>query len=919
MSIFKKVTLEILKKNKTRTIVTIIGIILSASMFTAVTATLSTMQNYMVQNAIYNEGDWHLSVTETDAGFFDFLKNPVDYMSQTEDADRVEVFAGSKIESYVYNQQLGYAYAEGCTNEYKPYLYVIGADKRFCENMPVHLTGGRLPEKNDEILLPEHLAENGEVYYKVGDVITLELGKRVSDGYTLGQHNPYLNAEAGEPVEGSDTAPQQELETLEVVETRTYTVVGFYERPDFENYSAPGYTAITVMDKVRPEGAIYNFYFKLDDPQFAIEWFSYLPNASYNTSVLTYLGVSDFAGFYAVLYGLAAILCGLIMFGSVSLIYNAFSISVSERTKQFGLLSSIGATKKQLRQMVLFEALFVSAIGIPLGLLAGVGGMGVTFHFIGKAFSTLTDYAVPLTLCVYPISIVVACLITLATVLISAWIPSKRATMVTAVEAIRQSGDVKLSKREQKKLHKKETISKTTRGEKLLYRFFGLPGMIADKYYKRSKKKYRATVISLFMSIVLFVSASAFTSYLTDSVESGFEENGYDIVYGYDPRMYMTEENENGTDMELISQQELSKLFDEAEGVTSATYVAKKPARVIIEQNYLSDSYLDYLNELKALHEAAGNEYDISKRAVFVCAVFVEDSVYEEFLAEHKLEKENYANPSQPVGVAIDGNTTFDYDLGKFVTTNILESDKAEIVIEEINDGELTEGEAMVTLQVGAVIEERPYFVSDAYDLSIVYPYSLRETVLQELGDITKSCDHYILSKDHKASYEAMKNIVVEQGLSKNYLSDYAEGAEENRTLILIINVFSFGFIVLISLIAAANVFNTVSTNISLRRREFAMLKSVGMSNREMHRMMNFECVLYGSRAILYGLPVSIAITWFIYRIMSNGFSVGFYLPWGAIAIAVLSVFAVVFATMMYSMRKIKADNPIDALKNENL
>lgn len=917
MSIFNKVTLEILKKNKTRTIVTIIGIILSAAMFTAVTATLSTMQNYMVQNAIYNEGDWHVSATETDASFFEFLKNPTSYF---EDSEIASVYQEGKIESYVYNQQLGYAYAEGCSNEYKPYLYVIGADKRFCETMPVHITGGRLPQKSDEILLPEHLAENGEVYYKVGDVLTLELGNRVSDGYMLGQHNPYLNAEEGEPVEGSDVAPQQEVETLEVVEIRTYTVVGFYERPAFENYSAPGYTAITVMDKVRPEGSLYNFYFKLDNPSMALEWYGHLPGASYNSDVLTYLGVSDFVGFYAVGYGLTAILCGLIMFGSVSLIYNAFSISVSERTKQFGLLSSIGATKKQLRQMVLFEALFVSAIGIPLGILAGVGGMGVTFYFVNEAFRTLTGYAVPLTLCIYPESIVGACLITLITVLISAWIPSKRATMVTAVEAIRQSGDVKLSKREQKKLHKEEATSKTTNIEKIIYRFFGLPGMIADKYYKRSKRKYRATVVSLFMSIVLFVSASAFTSYLTNSIESGFEENGYDIVYDYDPTMYMTgEEIENGIDTELISHQELSSLFDEAEGVTNATYVAKKPAHVIIKQNYLSESYLDYLNELKALHEAAGDEYDISKRAVFVCAVFVEDNVYEEFLAEHKVDKETYANPDKPLGVAIDGNTTFDYDLGKFVTTDILKYDKAEIVIEEVNDGEITEGEKLITLQVGTVIEDRPYFVSSVYDLSVVYPYSLRETVLQGFSNNNQFCDHYILSEDHKASYEAMKNIVVEHGLSKGYLADYAEGVEENRTLILIVNVFAYGFIILISLIAAANVFNTVSTNISLRRREFAMLKSVGMSGKEMSRMMNFECVLYGSRALLYGLPVSALITWFIYRAISNGFSVGFYLPWGAIAIAVLSVFAVVFATMMYSMRKIQADNPIDALKNENL
>ena len=924
MSIFNKVTLEILKKNKTRTIVTIIGIILSASMFTAVTTTVSSLQNYMVQNAIYNEGDWHVSAVEVDETFFDFLKNP---KTSTDNPEAAEAFGEGKVESYVYNQQLGYAIAEGCTNEYKPYLYVIGVDHRFCETMPVHLTGGRLPEKSDEILLPEHLAENGEVYYKVGDVLTLELGNRVSDGYTLGQYNPYLNAEEGEPVEGSDVEPQMELETLEVVETRTYTVVGFYERPTFENFSAPGYTAITVMDKVSPAGSLYNFYFKMEDPRDALEWYGYLGvGASYNTSLLTYLGVSEFVGFYSVLYGLAAIICGLIMFGSVSLIYNAFSISVSERTKQFGLLSSIGATKKQLRQMVVFEALFVSVIGIPLGIIAGIGGMGVTFHFIGKEFSTLTDYAMPLTLSVYPGAVIAACVITLVTVLVSAWIPSERATLVTAVEAIRQSGDVKLTQREQKRLSKKqgfertmqqEVTSGTTIGEKLIYRCFGFPGMIADKYYKRSKKKYRATVVSLFMSIVLFISASALTSYLTDSVQSGFEKNGYDIIYDYDPTMYMTEEEvKNGDFSEMLSHEELSALFDKAEYVTNATYVAKKPARVTIEQKYLSDSYLEYLSEV---YETIGGDYELEKRKVFVCAVFVEDSVYEEFLIEHKLDKSLYANPQKPIGVAVDGDTFFDYDLGKYVTTDILKSDQAEIVIENGPEDPSNTTTETAVLQVGAVVKERPYFVSDMYELSVVYPYSARETVLQDLSIENQFCDHFIISSDHEASYKALKDIVVENGLSKHYLYDYAEGVEESRTLIMIINVFAYGFIVLISLIAAANVFNTVSTNISLRRREFAMLKSVGMSHKEMNRMMNFECILYGSRSLLYGLPVSVLITWLIYKVISEGFTTEFYLPWGAIAIAVLSVFLVVFATMMYSLRKIQADNPIDALKNENL
>jgi putative ABC transport system permease protein len=150
-------------------------------------------------------------------------------------------------------------------------------------------------------------------------------------------------------------------------------------------------------------------------------------------------------------------------------------------------------------------------------------------------------------------------------------------------------------------------------------------------------------------------------------------------------------------------------------------------------------------------------------------------------------------------------------------------------------------------------------------------------------------------------------------------LYNYAEFAETSRSIIVIVKVFAYGFIVLISLIAAANVFNTITTNINLRRREFAMLKSVGMTAKGMKKMLNFECILYGTKALLYGLPVSAIVTYLIYCSIRRGIDTYFSIPWGAVGIAVLSVFLVVFSTMMYSMSKIKKDNPIDALKNENL
>ena len=164
-----------------------------------------------------------------------------------------------------------------------------------------------------------------------------------------------------------------------------------------------------------------------------------------------------------------------------------------------------------------------------------------------------------------------------------------------------------------------------------------------------------------------------------------------------------------------------------------------------------------------------------------------------------------------------------------------------------------------------------------------------------------------------------MTNILLEKNLSSSSLYDYAASEESNRAMVNIINIFSYGFITLISLIAAANVFNTISTNINLRRREFAMLKSIGMTPESFRRMMNFECLLYGFKGLLYGLPVSVLVTFMIYRSVGEGLEMAFFIPWYSIAIAVGSVFLVVFTTMIYSMRRIRRENTIDALKNENL
>jgi putative ABC transport system permease protein len=908
MNVFNKVTLESLKKNRTRTVVTIIGIMLSAAMICASTTFVSSMQNFVLRCEIYSSGDWHGAVY--DAAYKDYE----------------DIRDSGKVSSAAYAQVLGYAKIDSA-NERKPYLYVLGGDAAsgYFETMPVHLLLGTLPKDSTEIILPEHLTSNGKVNYTLGDTVTLEVGDRTLDGKRLGQDTPVYTYDSETHTEVMSG------ERLENTEPRTYTVVGIYERPAFEDYSAPGYTALTAADPKSAEQSLIHCYFKLHKPAGVYDFMKEMGYTqeyryAYNTKVLLYSGTAPFDSFLTAFYSLAAIIIALIVFGSVSLIYNAFSISVSERTKQFGLLSSVGATKKQLRRMVLFEALAVSAVGIPLGILVGIGGIGITLLLIGDKFSSIVRADIPMRLCVSWQAVVIAAVIALVTVLISAWIPSKRATRVSAVEAIRQSMDIKVSGR-------------PVRTSKLAYKLFGLPSVLAGKHYKRNRKKYRTTVVSLFMSIVLFVSAAAFTDYMMESAEGGLASDQFDLIYAA----------ESDASAAMTPDTLLELLFSE-QNVTGGTYTKKQFFQGDISREYVTAIYADRFADFGMEREdRAPKELSISGYLYFVA-----DAEFNKLLEKYNLKESDYYGRDKPLGIALDRNIELDRRLEKYVTLDTLKGDGCvieglyyveidgyyrkdsridengnKVVLYQNRDNEsdiielpYEESFAKYTLRSEKTIEEAPFFVSRSTPVAInmIYPYSMLESVVPEAAlNQFRNTEYFLTSSNHAASFENLATVLTENGLSSRQLFDYAANAETNRNVVTIIRVFAYGFIVLISLIAAANVFNTISTNISLRRREFAMLKSVGMTQKGFRRMMNYECLLYGSKALLLGLPVSCGITYLIYRAVTTAYETSFHLPWAAIGIAVLSVFLVVFATMMYSMSKVKKDNPIDALKNENL
>ena len=896
MNILNKVTLKYLYKNKVRTMVTIIGILLSAAMFTAVTTSISSFQNYLVKTITEVEGTWQAAAYD------------LSFAEQQEFCEKEEL-----TDSLVLAHQ-GFLEISSCLkngtepmqsqNSGKPYILLGTWMETDSDLIRIDLTDGRMPENAYEILVPKHLVTNGGVLLSLGDTITGALGKRSYEGRELHARDGYYRYETDE--EGN-ILPDSTAETFALTgEEKTYTIVGFYERADVcvEKHFCPGYLVLTgAMDAPMQEQASYQVYYTVKR---VTEIFDFIEAQSYDydyhSDLLRAYGTSR-DSYQTIFWGLGAVLAVIILFGSVALIYNAFSISVNERVKQFGLLSSIGATKRQLRRSVLFEAVCVSAIGIPFGVLAGIAGMAITFYCLQDSFAGLVwGGNAKLTICVEPWAVVAAMLLSFVTVLVSAWLPARRTLKISAIEAIRQNSEIKCSRRR-------------VRTFGVVYRLFGLEGMLANKNFKRNKRKYRATVLSLFVSIVLFVSASSFVTYLKNSVA------GVVIVNNYDYAFTMFEgEHVSVTAEEL--QQELTAL-PEVEKVSAQRLLYRSMAA---ESELLTAEYREYISQNHAaLIEEAAHEGD-AKLTLDVNFVFLSDEEYRAYLSEQGLGSVGYFEQGGEALVfdgirviAAEKYQTIEYLSQKLGTLTLSEFDYRYQPVEQEDGSMESEWEREWIrdwkLAYRVLDTELPFGVAES-NLTFVYPVSASK----ELGiDLTEQPVYLYLKAAEPGAFDKVQKVLFANGLDDDRLIDVTEGQNLERNLIVIVNVFSYGFIILISLIAAANVFNTISTGISLRNREFAMLESVGMTKKSFYKMLNYECLLYGVKSILYGVPVSVLVTWWIYKIISNGYTASFYMPVTGVLIAVVSVFLVVFATMFYAAAKVRRHSVIETLKNENV
>lgn len=932
MNIMNRVTWRAMWRNKVRTLVTIAGIILSAAMFAAVTTLGVSLVDYLIRAQVYNSGDYFVQ--------FDYsTDDQLAALRQEGSAAKIGDLKTLGYTTFQLTSENGHTSDETCI--------VAAGDENFFDMVTIHLEEGRLPEKEGEIVITRniywYLKEAG-LPCEVGEIVTLDVVPEYIDEYLE------LPSAGGRAF------------------TKSYMIVGISEY--FVTLSDQSLDLSHLFTYAQPEDtALWHRLFVKTSPATAahdIHGREYGMASTTNSQLLNLYGASKYVNYNHFIYAICAALMVIILVGSVSLIYNAFSISVSERTKQFGLLTSVGATKKQLRRSVYFEALALSAIGVPIGLFCGYAGIAVTLHLTRDLISGLlagtVEGGIELGAVASAPAFLCAGVVSTLTVLLSAWIPARRATKVSPIAAIRQAQDYRLPKKEVK-------------SGPLSTRLWGLPGLMAKKYYAVSKRKYRSTIISLTISVALFLTSVGFTQLLQNTAEAN------DNTYNYDFELYsMTPEQ--------------IPAVRSHQAVEDSVLCAQYQWMGVLEEDAFTQDYVDAFEEF--CDYITWENQPLTLKNVNIA--FLEDEAFREYLAEHGIDEAPYFDAESPAALVCgakipiyeqtdgefrkrvlmprifrDGveditlyshsipNDLHDYiwgisdgyywdmslydglpmqifhfadvDEDAIASTPYLQPDGSLYVVQRpavdengsdvmeyylydpVSDA-LAESPVGITqnpttppkLRLGEQIDELPFGVSTdsgAESITLVMPLSM-STVGEEFTNLLVRV----------ADYDALTAYLNEQEI--NYL-DHLATQMQYRNIITMVNVFSYGFITLISLICVCNVFNTISTNIALRRRDFGMLRSVGMQNRELNRMLLFECLSYGLRALAVGLPIGLLGNLGIHAIGNSLGENPFHFPIGAVVIAAGSIFLVVLISTLYASSKQRRDNPIEAIRMENL
>lgn len=972
-------TVKSLRANKVRTLVTIAGVALAAALLTAVLTTYVSLNDYLYRSEAHLAGTWMACVEADGSSALD---------EKIADAQADPQVAGAAI-----LRDVGFAaLTADQQNTQGTYLAIRSIEGDVGDICGIAPSEGRLPENDHEIMLFSTWNDYGGV--NLGDTVTFDVGQRVarlapgeegsmSAGTMTASWGVQGEAHESEITDGTPLNSSMGVleadidggifnEDITNTEERTYTVVGFYDRPGYALSTAAGMVGVTAGGAA-PD-AFTDVFFTLNDVantqqvEEAAEALFPDEHVVLHVAMLRYMGVSSDSSIWATFYGLVVVLAAVIVVACVSLIFNAFNISVAERIKQFGLLSSVGASRRQLRRAVVLEGAIVAVIGIPCGLLIGLAGCAATFAALGPAISQLAGSGeVAFRVAVNGWVLAAASVLTFVTVLVSVWIPAKRASRTNIIDSLRAASGSRVSRRGAARAAKCTGASSLWKTRGAAGRVLGVGGMLARINRKRGTGKGRAASVSLALAIVLLMTAGSlnvFLGTLTDVVTGGGEMAGEVGVMAQldaetpQPAAPTTPEAVATANSELFARQAevFAGAFHDLSRVAGAQPVGWKmtsdayaivPAAMageaLVDQESgmggkMVDGRVGTVGSVAYLDDAAFDDYAKSLglnpadfrdpehlRAIALARGYGNNgSVYQllDILREpgtlEVVEAVTYhGEPAAGIGVGV---TSGEGNAEAFAFQPYLEGDDDGVEWFPMDEADVQ----TASIEVVALADEpAPIVGGPGAGLQLIVPESM--AAYQGFGSTSPifysyfdsaDGDHGALAEELATAGSAYFHDKSPYGLAFYSFNDYIEQRDSNQMIATVVNVFCLLFAVILALIAMANVFNTVTNSLILRRREFAVMKSVGLSNRQFRAMVAEECVAWCIRGLVPGVLLSLLVSFLLWQVISGSMTgLPFTLPWNYVALAAAMTVVAVGASVAYGMHRCRADNVVEALR----
>ncbi|HBA47171.1 MAG TPA: hypothetical protein DCZ91_05110 [Lachnospiraceae bacterium] len=867
-NVLKRCCYRSLRENRKRTAVTIVGIILATALITGVACIVVSFRASMMAYEKQQNGDWHYHFVGVGREYLKYFQN------------------NKNIERYGLLETLGYAPLQGSQNPDKPYLYVCALEKGMENTLSLTLSEGRMPENSTELAVGRHIRTNGLVDIKVGDVLTLQMGERMTDGgYSLNQEYAWHSGE-------EEFVPSSE---------KTYTVVGIIERPgeELEPRTAPGYSAFTLLEEQEEPASVdvYVSYTKkglrqADQVNAGILgvdeelYHRYCNGGTYtqeeqqqirtvakqvleNYWLLKWELMIFTSNTINMLYAMSAIAILIIIVTSVFCIRNSFMISLTEKMKLYGRLASVGTTRRQQKKIVYYEAAVLGLAGIPLGIISGIAAIAVLIQAVGSLFEEglgfrlIFGFSLP--------AVLLGAVLSAVTVYLSASGSARRAARISPINAIRASETVKISRKE---------AARELRCPAFIERMFGIGGKIAYKNLRRARVKYRTTVISIVVSVAAFIGMSTFVDLMMYSSTYYYKDMPYQLkasIYQWD----FYEEALEIAGMEGVQ---------EAEVVRTARFPA-------------DNSLISY---------SEGYQENVSSNAALMI---------------RSLGEEAYARYCRNVGVSVEeardrAIVIADYS-HEYWSDGKLYREEGDIA--SFRPGEVIRGiETAEGLEVEVLVQTKvkPMFMTgnSSYWITLIVSDEWMGAHMRDdmkYGNIYyDNVDVYVKCENADEIEAAIRNDLQLQHFTvTNYDAQY----RSDRSMNLVVAIFLYGFITVVALIGITNIFNTITTNMELRAPEFAMLRSVGMTGREFRRMIWLEGMFYGGKALLIGIPLGAFLSLCFNMALGEGLVTSFRFPWRSMAASIMAVGLLLYVIMHYSMGKINRKNIMETIRNENI